>query len=105
MLCLYYNKHYNTCVYGGGAGGGSGGHGGADDAVSNGDSCHEGICGGNGDADDGGSVHEGEGSRDTSTLGGACVSTLSCYMQCEFHRLSKVILKPISSMGWGPIRW
>lgn len=78
----------------------SGGYGGGDDTVYNGDSCHDGICGGNGDADDGGSVHEGEGSGDTSTLGGGCViSTLSCYMQCELHRLSKVILQPISSMG------
>lgn len=66
LLCLYYNKHYNTYVYGdgGGAGGGSGGHGGGDDAVHNGDSCHDGICGGNGDADDGGSAHGGEGSGD-----------------------------------------
>lgn len=39
------------------------------------------------------------GVRVAVTVGGGCASTLSCYMQCEFHRLSKVILKPISSMG------
>lgn len=100
---------------GGGACGDSGGHGGGDnvsgdgdDSVHNGYGCHDGNWGGNGDADDDGSIHEGEVGGDTNASGGGggfIISTLSCYMQYEFHMLSNVILKAISSMRSGTIRW